>query len=297
MGTTARVIITARSGTAIDLPHLVARSRRYVLRLEQRWSRFIDGSEVSRVNSRAGDDVLVSAETLALFRRGLAGWHLTRGRFDPTVLTSLCSLGYCSPLDAMREGPSRTPGPTAPAPGCAAIVIDEARSTIRLPRGVGFDPGGIGKGLAADMVVEDLLTAGASGACAEIGGDVSVRGEAPERRGWVVRIEDPRESEPAIGQVWLREGAVASSSCLRRTWDVDGRSLHHLVDPTTGRPTDGRLAGASVVAGRAWLAEVMATAACIHGGAEWIGELGAGGVVVPAMGPPHWIGNFADFVA
>src|SRR5947208_3323900 len=52
--------------------------------LEQRWSRFIPGSEIDRLNAKRGTPVDVSDETFLLVRRALEGWRATGGRFDPT---------------------------------------------------------------------------------------------------------------------------------------------------------------------------------------------------------------------
>ena len=62
---------------------------------------------------------------------------------------------------------------------------------MRLPAGSGFDPGGIGKGLAADIVSAELLAAGARGACVNLGGDLRVTGEAPGGGTWTVAVEHP----------------------------------------------------------------------------------------------------------
>ena len=59
------------------------------------------------------------------------------------------------------------------------IRIDALNHTVELPPGVGFDPGGIGKGLAADMVVEELMATGAEGACINVARDKKVRDRRP----------------------------------------------------------------------------------------------------------------------
>lgn len=295
MGTNAHIIVTARPAAPSDAETLAERGRRRVRELEARWSRFLPSSEISRLNANGGGDLRVSADTRLLVRRAVEGWRVTEGRFDPTLLASLISIGYSTTLeDVQRDAPDAIGSPT-PAQGCGAIVVDDRRSTIRFPLGVSFDPGGIGKGLAADLVVEELLAAGANGACVEIGGDVRMAGDGPEGRGWVVRMEDPRPGNDAIAEVWLQEGAVASSSLLRRRWVAAGCSFHHVLDPSTGLPVPAGVAGASVLASSGWLAEVLATAACVDGVGSAIAAVGASGVVVPRHGRPRLVGDFARF--
>ena len=111
------------------------------------------------------------------------------------------------------------------------ITIDGAEVT--LPEGIGFDPGGIGKGVAADIVSDEAIMAGADGVCINIGGDLRVRGIGPSGEGWTIAIDHPHRSE-ALARVGLSDGAVATSTTLRRRWLIDGEPQHHLIDPRTG---------------------------------------------------------------
>ena len=66
--------------------------------------------------------------------------------------------------------------------------------------------------------------------------------------------------------------AVATSSVLGRRWSRGGRSQHHLIDPITGAPMHSRIVAVTVLARRAWLADV-ATKVVLDGGA-WPVALG-----------------------
>ena len=143
--------------------------------------------------------------------------------------------------------------PSAPAPGCAAIELDATLRTVRMPAGVKFDGGGIGKGLAVDLIVEELLDAGATGACVNLGGDLRVGGLAPTAQGWILGVADPYDAELII-PVRVDDGAVVTSTRLLRRWDKCGRTFHHLIDPRTGLPSTSDVDAVTVVAGRAWWA-------------------------------------------
>ena len=122
--------------------------------------------------------------------------------------------------------------------------------------GAGFDPGGIGKGLAADLVTADLMAAGAVGVCVSVGGDVRVRGTAPGGTPWTIAVEHPLAAAP-VTLVGLWDGALATSSVLRRVWQAGGRPRHHIIEPDTGVPARTTADLASVIAGDGWLAEVL----------------------------------------
>ena len=143
----------------------------------------------------------MSAETLELVQRSVQAWRLTGGLFDPTVLPSLVRAGYDRTFSSLPPAPppdqwpltqqvaagvedvaspepfppgSWSPGPLDP--GAEDIVV--ADGAVMLPAGAGFDAGGIGKGLAADLVARELMAAGAAGVCVNVGGDVRLMGES-----------------------------------------------------------------------------------------------------------------------
>lgn len=255
MGSDAHVVVLGDA-------HLLEAARDRVEDLERRWSRFLPDSEVSGLNRSAGRPCRVSPETALLVDRAVEAWRLTGATFEPTILGDLVRAGY----DRTFEELGRT---LAPPSGCglriAATDISVEGDVVTLPEGSGFDPGGIGKGLAADLVVAELLDAGAEGACVNLGGDVRVAGTGPGGHdGWTVDVEHPRRAEP-LTRVGLADGAVATSTTLRRRWYVGDEERHHLIDPRTGRPAATDVELVTVVAGSAWVAEVLAKAVLIRG--------------------------------
>jgi thiamine biosynthesis lipoprotein len=259
-----------------------ARAAREIERLEEQWSRFRPTSELCALNAAAGAPVLVSPELFDLVDRAVRAWRDTAGRYDPTVLPAVIAAGYDRDFDAVAaEGAGPATEPT-PAPGCGAIELDPRLHAITLPAGVALDLGGIGKGYAADLVARDLVEHGASGALVNLGGDLRALGAAPEPHGWVVAVDDPLATG-TTGMLALTEGAIATSTRLKRAWQRDGRTLHHLIDPRTGRPAASGLASVTVVSGEAWRAEVLAKAAFIAGpthGGSVVAEGGATGLLV-----------------
>ena len=145
------------------------------------------------------------------------------------------------------------------APGCGGIVIDDVVGAVTLPPGVRLDPGGIGKGLAADLVAEELMARGAAGAMVNLGGDLRAVGRPPEGEVWVVGVDDPQDPGHERARVVLVQGAVCTSSRAKRAWaTTDGRRVHHLVDPARGTPIESEVVAVTVLAGQAWWAEAMA---------------------------------------
>jgi FAD:protein FMN transferase len=288
MGSDVHVLVNGPAGLL-----QVARDR--VEELERRWSRFRAHSEISRLNALAGSPMVVSAETLGLVGRALEGARVTGGRFDPTVLGDVLRAGYDRTFEELDAGAA---GGSPLGRGWTRVVVDAARSSVTLPAGVGLDPGGIGKGYAADLVVSELRAAGAAGVCVNLGGDLRAEGRAPGGGSWVVGIEHPLRPGPAA-TVTLAGGAVATSSRIRRAWGPDGDRRHHLIDPATGAPADTALAAVTVLAARGWQAEVLAKAAFLGGldrGRALLTVAGADGLLVDDHGGLHPSGGFGRFL-
>jgi thiamine biosynthesis lipoprotein len=258
MASDAQVILVDPARGAEDF----ARGR--LEELERRWSRFLPGSDISRLNASPEALILVSSDTVALLAAMKEAWLLTDGRYDPTMLAAIVAAGYSRSIDgAARTSP--IVGPRSRDHTIRDVLIDPATSAVTVPAGVGLDPGGIGKGLAADMVVTELLARGTRGALVSVGGDLAAGGTPPAAAGWHVTVEDPLDPAQSLVTLALGGGGVATSSILSRTWSQNGRQRHHVIDPATQTSAATDLAAVTVIARAGWEAEVHATAALLCG--------------------------------
>jgi len=290
MGSDAHVIVVGGP------PGGAERARRRIDDLEARWSRFRPDSEISGLTRRAGEWVTLSPDSVLLVERALEAWRVTVGRFDPTVLGAVIRAGYDRSFELLD--PARVaPGTSPLTAGAAGIEIDGMR--VRLPAGVGFDPGGIGKGLAADLVVAEALAAGAAGACVNLGGDLRVSGTPPgDPSAWTIAVEHPASPEP-VALLGVHDGAVATSTTLRRRWSAGGEERHHLIDPWTGAPSTSDLTLAAVVAAQCWAAEVLAKAVLLRGSTQafdLVAGLGADALTVDRDGAIRSTPGLAAFL-
>jgi thiamine biosynthesis lipoprotein len=260
---------------------LAAWAEARIAELEGRWSRFLPTSEISALNAAAGRWVAVSPETALLVERAVEAWRLTAGRVDATVLGAVLRAGYDADFADLANRPPAPRGGLRIG-GCADIRC--AAGSARLPAEVGFDPGGIGKGLAADLVAAELLDAGATGCLVNVGGDLRALGASPTEAGWVVTVPDPFRPDEELLRAALSEGGAATSSRLERRWHAGGTEMHHLIDPFTGAPADGEIVAATVVAAQAWEAEVLVKAVTVGGTAGFHLLGGAAAVAVTTSG-------------
>ena len=288
MGTRTHLVVTGGSADLLD--ELEARLQD----LEQRWSRFLPTSEVSRLNASPDQWHLVSRDTVLLLARACAGWRATGGAFDPTVLEAVRASGYTTSFDELAPIAHRTE-PAPQAPGCGSIDIDTDLGLVRLGAGVQFDPGGIGKGLAADLLVSEALTAGARGAMVNIGGDLACAGAPPGDGGWLVELIEPTVADDRIAVLGLVHGGVATSTTAKRRWVTDDGERHHIIEPNTGRSTAG-LELVTAVAADAWYAEVVATHLLVQGLDAPVDLTKAAALAIDREGATHSIGAMDRFL-
>ena len=261
--------ITVLGGT----DELLGAGEQRVRELEASWTRFDSSSELSLFNSRPGIRQRVSPDLMHLLARGLAGYRMTKGLFNPFLGDDIVAAGYDRDFELLDRRELPLPAQSAILGsrvrplrvGVPPLRIDRVRRSAQLEGDAVFDSGGIGKGLGADLVATGLTAQGAAGAMVSLGGDVRVTGSWPEQ-GWRIGIDRP-EVDVGGGHVQIREGAVCTSGVLRRRWRTEsGSVMHHLIDPATHQPVQGRdVAVATAIAPYGWRAEVLTKAALIGG--------------------------------
>ena len=87
MGNTASIVV-------IGDQQLLHQARVRLVDLENKWSRFIDTSEISLINNSDGKEMYVSADTVTLVRYLVDAQSRTHRLFDPSLLPALIGLGY-----------------------------------------------------------------------------------------------------------------------------------------------------------------------------------------------------------
>jgi thiamine biosynthesis lipoprotein len=218
---------------------------------DARFSRFRRDSELEALNAAGGRPFAASQPMVTVLGAALQAAHATDGLFDPLLGGRMIELGYDRTFARLRHEPSALPLTDWRAEAWREVAIDPQRGTVQLPDGYRVDLGGIAKGMAVDAAIRALVAEGVPYAAVNAGGDLAVAGLPPGQESWPVAIEGPPERV-----VGVREGALATSSVLRRRWSVNGAERHHLLDPQTGMPAAGPIVQATVAAATCGQAEV-----------------------------------------
>ena len=258
---------------------------------EQKLSRFLPESDLSRLNRLAGKPVIVDELLFTVLSRALVAAEATDGLYDPTLLTQLVQLGYDRTFDelpAVQQAPQLS---IPPGGGWRAIQINQALRLVTLPPGIGLDFGGIAKGMAVDAALEQLRQEGIQPALVNAGGDLAVLDVPPEEKQWPIEVQGKTSS----WVIPLSYGAFATSGIARRHWQQGMQTRHHLIDPRTGQPAQSGLWSVTVVATRCEEAEVAAKVAFLLGkeqGSEFLCRYNFAGLLVQEDGSWTTVGSW-----
>ena len=267
MGTSFFCIFVGADQTICDAVYNLANE------LESKWSRFLSDSEVMLLNNNPGAPHQVSDATLRLVSEMKLGFELTQGLFSGRVLGELIETGFAT----SRSNPENVTTWLANEKSSADlsdVEIDLARQSITVPRGVAIDAGGIGKGLAADLMADYAMQLGAMGVAIFAGGDVAIKGMSVDAAGWKVDISDPNNVTDFIASVALSRGGLATSSPMG--WKVE--NYHHIIDPRTGKSSRSNVVQATVIAQNAAQAEALAKMCVILQSSEGLARINSLGV-------------------
>jgi thiamine biosynthesis lipoprotein len=260
MGTLVTIHVVRDS---LDADAAIGRAFTWFHEIEQRCSRFLDGSELRKLT--AGAPVKVSTILFEAVQFALMVAEESGGAFDPTVGQRMAARGF------NRE--HRVGAAPADAVSYRDVQIDPERRTITLLRPVTLDLGAVAKGLAVDAAARELEAL--RDFAIDAGGDLYLGGSNEQGQPWAVGIRHPRVGGAMIARLSVSNKAVCTSGDYERR-TPDGVE-HHIVDPRTGGSPESVIS-ATVVAPGAMLADALATAAFVLGSTEGVGFLKRAGV-------------------
>lgn len=232
-------------------PDDASEARKLFAANERRFSRFLEDSELSRLNADLDDTVEVSPEMARILGAASEMRTRTDGLVDIGIGEAVVAWGYDRTFPEVADRsdePDALPRTTWSIQG----------SVVRRPHGVRLDLGGIAKGWTCD----DAVTGGLA-TVASAGGDL--------RSSDVTLVADIEHDGEVVAELEVGVGALATSSTRRRRWRVAGNAAHHIIDPRTMAPSVSPIVSASAVTGTAVEAEAAAKAILLLGvdGLAW----------------------------
>jgi thiamine biosynthesis lipoprotein len=223
----------------------------------------LETSDVYRINQNAGIAYTeVSDDTIALLKASQKYSELTGGVFDVTAgplikLWDVGGKGYV-PTEVERKA-------ALSLVNYRDVLID-GKSVMLAREGMSLDFGAIAKGYIADRLYAQLSADGVQHAIINLGGNVFVFGGKPDGSPFNVGVQNPFGGDgEIIGILPLSNASLVSSGAYQRYFERDGVKYHHIMDLSTGAPSQSGLAGVTIVSSDSTECDALSTAVFILG--------------------------------
>lgn len=248
----------------------------YIREFETRFSRFVTGSELNKLNQKAGQKVKCSDEFLELASLSNFYSQLTQHRFTPFVLPSLQQAGYKGSWPKVNDYSNDLDYSERQFDSTATIKIESKSATI--PANTAIDFGGIGKGFCLQKIADKLQAYGLKNYWISLGGDIICSGYDLGGNFWEIDIASATKVDKNVGSVINYDGqklAVATSGTTKRA----AKNWHHIIDPTTGKASTSNALMSTAVCQQPVAADVLAKTLIIEpgfiasGGWSYIGQI------------------------
>jgi FAD:protein FMN transferase len=268
-----RFEIVLHGSNAIALRAAAEAALNEIDRLEAQLSFYLHTSDLSQLNAHAATrPVQVDPALFELLQRAQLLHRVTHGAFDLTVAPLMRCWGF-------THGPGHLPSPpdiehARNVTGMHLIDLDPTNFTVRFKRpGVLLDPGAIGKGFAIESAAEILREAGAHNALIHGGtSTVCALGSPSDSNTWQIALPQPHlasiqpsaDPHPPLRTVSLRNQSLSVSAVWGKSFQMNGRTYGHVLDPRRLEPVSGALM-AAVIAPSATDADALSTALLVLG--------------------------------
>lgn len=237
--------------------------------LEDKLSRTVKDSDVSRINAAKGEWTGVSEDAIDVIHKGMEYSHMSDGAFDITIggVTKLWDFHAA-------EGEAKLPDKEALAEAVRhvnyrGIAIEGSKVRLTDPEAE-IDLGGIAKGYIGDRMAELLESKGVVSATVNLGGNVICIGGKTDEDDFVIGVETPfSDRTEIIGRVNARDKTLVTSGVYERRIEVDGKTYHHILDTKTGWPVKTDLDAVTLIADKGRSADIDAlSTTCLIKGSE-----------------------------
>ena len=263
LGTIVEQKVAAES--ADDANHIFFRINEILRRIESEMSYFIAESSVSQLNSSDGKgSVKMDADTFDVLETADAFYRLSGGAFDVTAAPLTALWRDCINSKTVPE--AQTIQSLMPLVSGSYLKLDQNSHTARIGSGQSVDPGGIGKGFAADAAMKAYRELGVTSALINLGGNVQTLGKKVDGEPWMIGIQNPRSTRGEfIAGLTLEDESAVTSGDYEKYFVARGKRYHHIIDPKTGYPADSGLISATVLSPSSMEADALSTAVFVSG--------------------------------
>lgn len=254
--------------------YLLDRAQAYFFEFEQRFSRFVAGSEVNALNNFGGGEYLASERLVDILQQCQTYYRETNGLFNPEVIDILEGIGYDNNFSDIQDSQANhetarqkrllSQATFRKRPRFSELEIKE--QTLVVPKGFRIDLGGIGKGYAVDLIGREVF-AQIENYWISAGGDLLASGNDGSKQGWQISVQNPVAPDKesfSFGTMGQKLG-IATSGVVKRQGIFGGLPWHHIIDPISAEPANNDILSVSIIAPTATQADVYAKTVLLLG--------------------------------
>ena len=239
---------------------LLQEVNRLFLYTEERISRHIEGSDISRLN--AGETLETDGFLIDLLEKNLEIWQETDGLFNPAA-------GPLIDLWAIGSGKECIPEESSIQKAMEAVSGSRIRisgNTVSVKPGTILDLGASGKGLVLQQIYNLLKETDLKGALVNAGGSLLLYGTHDGKVTYQIAVQNPDpEASEYLGILTLSDCFVSTSGDYERYFILDGKRYHHILSPETGYPAETGLRSVTVVTDDGTMSDILSTAVFLLG--------------------------------
>ncbi len=237
---------------------------RIVSDYEQMFSYYDENSELFKLNKSAyNSPVPVSDELFRIIKDSLEYCRKTEGAFDIGLGKLIEVWDAATAVGIPPENGSISK--FIDFKGHEHIFVNDADKTVCFDdERTAIHLGACAKGFVQDRVAEFLNENGVSSALLDFGGSVQAIGD---KNGvpFLVGITDPLSDGELAGTVEISDSSVVTSGNYRRFFEYNGIIYHHILDSSTGYPSDSGINGVSILCDSSFKGDCLSTAAFVIG--------------------------------
>ena len=198
-------------------------------KLEQQFSRFINNSDISRINAlKQNESIRIGLATFECLKQSKQLFSETNGIFNINVGSWV---SYWRDRHGEQSLEKNVQNRTRQNTDWDFLKLDEKNITVTsLSKSISLDLGGIGKGYAIDRIATLLREWDIESALIHGGTSTALALDEPTgEKGWPITISHPDKTSGIIKKIFLKNRALSGSGLEKG---------QHIIDPRTGRPVE-----------------------------------------------------------
>ena len=240
----------------------VAKAEKEVNKLDSILSTGKSTSEISKLNKNKKQ--VVSADTMSLIKESVKISKETNGAFNPTIyplmeLWGFTTKNYYVPKDNEIK-------PLLNHMDIDNIKIDESKNEVSFKdSNMKIDLGAIAKGYTSSKIIDIFKDNNIKSGMVTLGGNVQVLGKKPDGSLWKVGIQNPISESEYLGVLQTSDKAVITSGGYERNFTKNGKTYHHILDPSNGYPANNGLTSVTIISSDGTLADALSTSLFVMG--------------------------------